>query len=111
MEMGDTPNKNWGVVIDDIAVSSNSPGNAEWTFDAMAGPSAADYADLSQKNGVTIKAVAGTVAGADVSCLIDGAPQKSANDADPCFVDMAGGDYHLRWDSPCIDAGEPGYIP
>jgi hypothetical protein len=45
-------------------------------------------------------------------------------DADPCFADMAGGDYHLqssagRWDananvwvtddnnSPCIDAGDP----
>jgi subtilisin family serine protease len=30
---------------------------------------------------------------------------------DPCFVDAAGGDYHLRWDSPCIDVGDPGYIP
>ena len=24
---------------------------------------------------------------------------------DPLFQDMAGGDYRLRWDSPCIDAG------
>ncbi len=24
---------------------------------------------------------------------------------DPLFVDMAGGDYRLRWDSPCVDAG------
>lgn len=30
---------------------------------------------------------------------------------DPLFVDAAGGDYHLRWDSPCIDTGDPGYIP
>jgi hypothetical protein len=29
----------------------------------------------------------------------------------PLFVDAAGGDYHLRWDSPCIDVGDPGYIP
>ena len=28
-------------------------------------------------------------------------------DVDPCFVDAAAGDYHLRWDSGCIDAGDP----
>ncbi len=27
--------------------------------------------------------------------------------ADPEFVDFLGGDYHLRPDSPCIDAGDP----
>ena len=26
---------------------------------------------------------------------------------DPCFLDAANGDFHLRWDSPCIDAGDP----
>ena len=31
--------------------------------------------------------------------------------ADPCFVDTASGDYHLRWDSLCIDTGDPGYAP
>ncbi|MBW8039352.1 MAG: hypothetical protein FVQ85_05080 [Planctomycetes bacterium] len=40
-------------------------------------------------------------------------------DADPCFFspgywDMNGvcveGDYHLLWDSPCIDAGDPNYV-
>jgi hypothetical protein len=30
---------------------------------------------------------------------------------DPRFVDAAGGDYHLRWDSPCMDSGDPAYIP
>ncbi|MHC4692830.1 MAG: S8 family serine peptidase [Planctomycetota bacterium] len=30
---------------------------------------------------------------------------------DPCFVDTAGGDYHLRWVSSCIDTGDPGYVP
>jgi hypothetical protein len=32
-------------------------------------------------------------------------------DEDPLFVDAAGGDYHLRWDSPCVDAGDPDFIP
>jgi subtilisin family serine protease len=31
--------------------------------------------------------------------------------AEPRFVDAAGGDYHLLWDSPCIDAGDPAYVP
>jgi len=29
----------------------------------------------------------------------------------PRFVDSAGSDYHLLWDSPCIDTGDPAYIP
>jgi len=28
-------------------------------------------------------------------------------DADPCFVEPDEGDYHLRWISPCVDAGDP----
>jgi hypothetical protein len=31
--------------------------------------------------------------------------------ADPCFVDAADGDYHLLWSSPCIDTGDPAYMP
>jgi hypothetical protein len=30
-------------------------------------------------------------------------------DIDPDFVDLAGDDYHLMPESPCIDAGDPGY--
>ena len=30
-------------------------------------------------------------------------------DADPCFVDPCDGDYHLRWNSGCVDAGDPCY--
>jgi hypothetical protein len=30
---------------------------------------------------------------------------------DPLFVDAANGDYHLQLDSPCINAGDPGFVP
>jgi len=32
-------------------------------------------------------------------------------DADPLFVDVTADDYHLLTDSPCIDAGDPDYVP
>ncbi|MHC4154165.1 MAG: right-handed parallel beta-helix repeat-containing protein [Planctomycetota bacterium] len=32
-------------------------------------------------------------------------------DADPCFVNPVGDDYHLSAGSPCIDAGDPVYSP
>ncbi len=32
-------------------------------------------------------------------------------DADPLFVDAAVDDYHLLPDSPCLDAGDPAYVP
>ncbi|MHC4575183.1 MAG: PKD domain-containing protein [Planctomycetota bacterium] len=30
---------------------------------------------------------------------------------DPLFLDAANGDYHLQVDSPCINAGDPGFVP
>ena len=32
-------------------------------------------------------------------------------DADPCFINADSNDFHLGSDSPCIDAGDPGFIP
>ena len=32
-------------------------------------------------------------------------------DTAPLFVDVENGDYHLMWSSPCVDAGDPNYIP
>ncbi len=32
-------------------------------------------------------------------------------DADPCFADSAAGDYHLCSNSPCIDMGDPAFVP
>lgn len=40
----------------------------------------------------------------------DGYSGEGNIDADPYFVDLAGGDYHLSPGSPCIDAGDPCYI-
>jgi hypothetical protein len=31
-------------------------------------------------------------------------------DTEPCFVDVVNNDYHLLWDSPCIDSGDPNYV-
>ena len=30
---------------------------------------------------------------------------------EPLFVDLQGHDYHLRLDSPCMSAGDPGFVP
>ncbi len=32
-------------------------------------------------------------------------------DADPLFMDVASGNFHLRWTSPCRDAGDPTFVP
>jgi predicted outer membrane repeat protein len=31
--------------------------------------------------------------------------------SDPCFADPCSGDYHLLQTSPCVDAGDPNYVP
>jgi predicted outer membrane repeat protein len=40
-----------------------------------------------------------------------GWPGKNNIDADPRFTDISRGIYHLLADSPCIDAGDPQYLP
>jgi len=40
-----------------------------------------------------------------------GAPGQGNIDMDPCFADVDSGDYHLSAGSPCIDSGDPDYIP
>jgi parallel beta-helix repeat protein len=42
------------------------------------------------------------------SCIQDWTGGGEGNiDGDPCLVDDTAGDYHLRWDSDCINAGDP----
>ena len=31
-------------------------------------------------------------------------------DSDPCFVDDVNDDYHLTWDSNCVDTGDPNFV-
>jgi len=44
---------------------------------------------------------------ATYSCIEDYDPCTGNIHCDPCFVDAANNDYHLRDVSPCIDAGDP----
>ncbi len=44
-------------------------------------------------------------------CDIQGGwPGEGNIDANPCFINLAGGDYHLSPESPCIHAGDPNYV-
>ncbi len=51
--------------------------------------------------------VAGSGLAATYSDVEGELPGTGNFNADPEFVDFLGGDYHLRPDSPCIDAGDP----
>ncbi|HUU94893.1 MAG TPA: dockerin type I domain-containing protein [Phycisphaerae bacterium] len=41
----------------------------------------------------------------------DGWPGDGNIDADPLFIDPDGYDYHLSLESPCIDKGDPYFVP
>lgn len=59
--------------------------------------------------------VEGGIAGLWVSCLSPCNPPGysliNVLDVDPEFVDVRADDYHLSPTSPCIDAGDPGFVP
>ncbi|MFZ0034685.1 MAG: S8 family serine peptidase [Sedimentisphaerales bacterium] len=46
---------------------------------------------------------------ATYSCISDGDPGKGNISEAPSFVDANADNYHLRQDSPCIDAGDPNF--
>ncbi|MHC4637219.1 MAG: right-handed parallel beta-helix repeat-containing protein [Planctomycetota bacterium] len=45
------------------------------------------------------------------SCVQGGSLGVGNIDANPCFMDFDANDFHLRPESPCIDAGDPDYFP
>jgi len=47
----------------------------------------------------------------DNTGLAGGVTQDNCIYDDPQFVDAAGGDYHLKDTSPCIDVGDNGLVP
>ncbi|MBN1765864.1 MAG: sulfatase-like hydrolase/transferase [Sedimentisphaerales bacterium] len=44
------------------------------------------------------------------SCVEKGSIGLGCIASDPLFVDADTGDYHLRWNSPCINRGDPAYV-
>ncbi len=48
---------------------------------------------------------------ATYSCIQDGDAGTGNISSDPCFVDAANHDYHLKPNSPCINTGDPNFIP
>jgi len=55
--------------------------------------------------------VYGNAGGDWVGCIADQNGVSGNICEDPIFVDANGGDYHLVCFSPCIDAGDPNYVP
>ncbi len=55
--------------------------------------------------------ITGNGANITYSNIQGGWPGEGNIDANPCFVDSNNNDYHLLPDSPCIDAGNPNYVP
>ncbi|MBN1764846.1 MAG: hypothetical protein JW860_06275, partial [Sedimentisphaerales bacterium] len=45
------------------------------------------------------------------SCVQGGSSGSGCIDIDPLLSDVIGKDYHLQWNSPCINSGDPSYVP
>ncbi|GMU81130.1 MAG: hypothetical protein AMXMBFR47_10010 [Planctomycetota bacterium] len=63
---------------------------------------------LNTPNEITVRAGSATAVFSDVQ---GGWPGIGNIDADPLFVDPSNGDYRLQPGSPCVETGDPAYIP
>jgi hypothetical protein len=63
--------------------------------------------DENITTGIFLAAVSYCDVGGPVPCSSPSGPCPGNFDADPLHWDAAGGDFHLRLGSPCIDAGDP----
>jgi hypothetical protein len=62
-------------------------------------------------NGSQIDNTSGSTATVTFSDVQGGYSGTGNINADPCFVNAAGGNFHLLPDSPCINAGDPAFVP
>lgn len=77
--------------------------------------SGAEGPEIALVSNTTLTVSHGDVEGAWALVYIDGTLELICADGnivtDPLFVDAENGDYHLSAESPCIDAGDPAFVP
>ncbi|MHC4734356.1 MAG: right-handed parallel beta-helix repeat-containing protein [Planctomycetota bacterium] len=103
----------WNAIVymENCTISDNTAddmGGGIFLYSHLSGSATLRSCILWNNNATEVEGKTISVQYSDVEGGYTGTGNKNA---DPCFVDTLGGDYHLRWDSLCIDTGDPGYAP
>jgi hypothetical protein len=88
--------------------TANDQGGGIFLFSHLSGSANLLSCILWNNNATEIQGKTISVQYSDVQGGYSGTGNKNQ---DPQFVNAASGDYHLRWSSPCVDAGDPAYTP